>query len=37
MKITYGTGVFMLANIGDKPVIHDSFITTILYKHKGHI
>ena len=33
-KITYGTGCFLLANIGDEPVIYNSFITTIMYKHK---
>jgi glycerol kinase len=33
VKITYGTGCFLLANIGDKPTIHPSFITTIMYKH----
>lgn len=37
MKITYGTGCFMLMNIGKEPIIHPSFITTILFKHKGHI
>ena len=37
MKITYGTGVFMMANIGEKPIIHPSLITTILYKYKGKI
>jgi glycerol kinase len=37
MKITYGTGVFMLANIGPEPKIHPSFITTILFKNKEHI
>lgn len=37
MKITYGTGVFMMANIGNKPIIHPSLITTILYKYKDKI
>lgn len=37
MKITYGTGCFMMANIGQEPIIHSSFITTILFKHKGKI
>jgi glycerol kinase len=37
MKITYGTGCFMLANIGQEAIIHPSFITTILFKHKGQI
>lgn len=33
-KITYGTGCFLLASIGHSPIIHNSFITTIMYKHK---
>ena len=37
MKITFGTGCFMLANIGSSPVIHPCLITTILFKHKGKI
>jgi glycerol kinase len=37
VKITYGTGCFLLANIGSEPIIHDSFVTTILYKHQGVI
>lgn len=37
VKITYGTGCFLLANIGKTPVIHQSFITTILYRFKGVI
>lgn len=37
MKITYGTGCFMLSNIGDKPQIDNSFVTTILHKHKDKI
>jgi glycerol kinase len=32
MKITYGTGCFLLSNIGKTPKIHDSFVTTILNK-----
>jgi glycerol kinase len=32
-KITYGTGCFLLASIGSEPVIHPSFVTTIMYKH----
>lgn len=30
MKITYGTGCFLLSNIGNQPEIHDAFVTTIL-------
>ncbi len=30
MKITYGTGCFLLSHIGNKAKIHDSFVTTIL-------
>lgn len=30
MKITYGTGCFMLSNIGDQPVFNNAFVTTIL-------
>ncbi len=37
MKITYGTGCFMLTNIGTKPKIDNSFVTTILNKNKGVI
>lgn len=33
MKITYGTGCFLLSNIGRKPEIHDAFVTTILNKN----
>lgn len=33
MKITYGTGCFMLNNIGEKPMFSDSFVTTILNQH----
>jgi glycerol kinase len=32
VKITYGTGCFLLANIGSEPAIHESLVTTILYK-----
>lgn len=27
----------MMANIGQEPIIHPSFITTILFKHKGKV
>lgn len=37
MKITYGTGCFLLNNIGTTSKIHKSFITTILNKHKDTI
>jgi glycerol kinase len=30
MKITYGTGCFMLSNIGYEPIFDESFVTTIL-------
>lgn len=30
MKITYGTGCFMLNKIGEAPIIDNSFVTTIL-------
>ena len=32
MKITYGTGCFLLNTIGKKPIINPSFVTTILNK-----
>lgn len=34
VKITYGTGCFLLANIGDKPIIHPSFVSTIMLQHQ---
>ena len=37
VKITYGTGCFLLASIGNAPVIHPSFITTIMHKQGEHI
>lgn len=36
-KITYGTGCFLLANIGAVPTIHPSFVTTILHRHEGQL
>lgn len=36
-KITYGTGCFLLANIGDAPLIHPSFVTTVLHSHTGQL
>lgn len=33
-KITYGTGAFMLSNIGNKPAISKNLITTIAWKTK---
>ena len=33
-KITYGTGCFLLMPIGPKPIVHDTLITTILYRTK---
>jgi glycerol kinase len=36
-KITYGTGCFLLANIGNSPIIHPSFVTTIMFRHRGEI
>jgi glycerol kinase len=35
MKITYGTGCFMLNNIGHSPIFDQSFVTTILSQDKG--
>lgn len=35
MKITYGTGCFMLNNMGVKPNFHDAFVTTVLWSKKG--
>lgn len=35
MKITYGTGCFLLANIGEKPIHDQSFVTTILNKDEN--
>ena len=32
-KITYGTGCFLLNNIGNIPKINTSFVTTILNKY----
>ena len=32
VKNTYGTGCFLLSNIGNQPEIHDAFVTTILRK-----
>ncbi len=37
MKITYGTGCFLLSNIGDQPEIHDAFVTTILGKNEQNL
>ena len=37
MKITYGTGCFMLSNIGQECKIDSAFVTTILNKNKGKI
>ena len=34
-KITYGTGMFMLANVGDKPKNCDSLLTTLGYGKGG--
>lgn len=37
-KCTYGTGAFLLTNIGKRPLISDSpLITTIAYKHNGEL
>lgn len=35
MKITYGTGCFLLSNLGTYPEINNGFVTTILNKNKG--
>jgi glycerol kinase len=36
VKNTYGTGCFMLMNIGDKPVLSgNNLVTTIAWQHKG--
>ncbi|MGM9968763.1 MAG: FGGY family carbohydrate kinase [Anaeroplasma sp.] len=38
LKITYGTGSFMLLNIGDKPILsHNGLLTTIGYSIDGKI
>lgn len=36
MKITYGTGCFLLSSIGRKPIYDKSFVTTILNREKGN-
>lgn len=35
MKITYGTGCFLLTNQGNKPSFDDSFVTTILSRQNN--
>jgi glycerol kinase len=35
MKITYGTGCFMLNHIGSEPIFDSSFVTTILNQNAG--
>jgi glycerol kinase len=35
MKITYGTGCFLLSNIGNQPIFDESFVTTILHQSSG--
>ena len=35
MKITYGTGCFILGPIGSAPQIDSAFVTTILSQNKG--
>jgi len=35
VKATYGTGIFMLVNIGTKAVLSDTLITTIAWKRNG--
>ncbi len=37
VKCTYGTGCFMMMDIGDKPQIFKDFITTIMHKEGDHI
>lgn len=38
VKITYGTGAFILLNIGDKPILSKKgLLTTIAYKYGEHI
>lgn len=38
VKNTYGTGCFMLMNIGDKPIIsHNNLLTTVAWKVKGQV
>ena len=38
VKNTYGTGCFMLMNIGDKPIISkNNLLTTIAWKLNGHV
>jgi glycerol kinase len=32
MKITYGTGCFLLSNIGNEPKYKDAFVTTVMYQ-----
>ena len=37
-KCTYGTGAFLLTNIGKRPLISDSpLLTTVAYKHDGQV
>lgn len=36
-KITYGTGCFLLASLGNIPTIHPSFVTTIMFKHGSEV
>ena len=33
-KTTFGTGAFMLANIGNTPILHDQLITTVAWRTK---
>jgi glycerol kinase len=37
VKATYGTGIFMLVNIGTKPCFYDSLITTIAWKRSSQV
>lgn len=36
-KVTYGTGGFLLLNIGNKPIVVDKLLTTVAYKIKNRI
>jgi len=31
LKVTYGTGAFLLVNTGEKPIFHENFLTTIAW------
>jgi glycerol kinase len=37
IKCSYGTGCFLIMNLGNEPKIFDNFVTTILHKNGDNI